>query len=512
MLTGLAVAALLIAGVAGQAQPKIDDGSTAKPAAAATMSLTTAPAAKRIPTTLPIMADFEIRQAKPLGDLFYGRKVTSYEYVMPKQWGYEDAAPIGKFTVTEPAKANDHPPMLVYLHGSGGHTRPIVEEAAEFPGFGPEFLTLGLDCTDRREGWYGYHWAAKDLQKYANQYAPPENRYLAEIQWVARKYHVDRERIYLGGLSMGGTGSLGLGMARGDIFAAMFVTVPAGTEHVFLRMGFTERTQIPNHPTGPTLQITHPPDYLARISGAGKPDAPPVVNFSSQMDGAATNQENLLQACHDGRHLMVFTWAPWGHKCDYARINPAVLAYPWLSIRRDEAYPVFTDATSDQHYPGLYSKDDDQEGQINAYFRWKNVRDEPAQFRMDLWLVTDKSIAAILPGGSSAARREKLSKALDEMDKWIDATRAALQKGRLGDPPPELPPLPVLIPESSTVDITPRRLQKFKVDPAGRYSWRLVEGEKVIQSGVANPDEVGLLTIPRVTITASVRTLLIEPR
>jgi hypothetical protein len=70
----------------------------------------------------------------------------------------------------------------------------------------------------------------------------------------------------------------------------------------------------------------------------------------------------------------------------------------------------------------------------------------------------------------------------------------------------------VLIPASSTADVTPRRLQKFKVQAVTSYAWRVTEGEKVVQTGTALPDAMGLVTVPRVTITGARRVLTIEPK
>lgn len=310
--------------------------------------------------------------------------------------------------------------------------------------------------------------------KYAKEYSPAEHRYLAEILWVARKFQVDPDRIYLTGMSMGGSGSLGLGMARGDLFAAMMITVPAATDHVFFRMGFPERTAVERkpttppaaHPAGPTLQMNRTADYLARVTARTRPDAPPIINFTSQIDGWSENQENLIEACRDGRHLMIFTWAQFGHSSGHAATDPAVQEFPWMSIRRNEAYPVFTNATSDQVYPGRHVTDHgDQQGQINGYFRWKAKEDTERRWTMELSLVTAKSLTT---------------------------TR------------------PLTIPDSAIVDITPRRLQKFVVTAGASYRWSLHEGDRTHQSGEVSADKLGLLTIPRVTVTASPRTLVLE--
>jgi hypothetical protein len=67
------------------------------------------------------------------------------------------------------------------------------------------------------------------------------------------------------------------------------------------------------------------------------------------------------------------------------------------------------------------------------------------------------------------------------------------------------------VPEKSAADVTPRRLQKFKVQVGVAYAWQLTEGAQVVQSGTARPDAVGRLTIPRLAIGAPPRMLAIEP-
>ncbi|HUW59173.1 MAG TPA: PHB depolymerase family esterase [Planctomycetota bacterium] len=385
-----------------------------------------------------------------------GRKVVRYESECLRQWSYEEGAGKTPFVVAGPAKETANPPLLVYLHAAGGRAATYLRPAS-VEGIRPEFVILSPDCAQPRgpDGWWGWFWARKDPVKYAGMYSPGEHRVLATIEWVIRTHGVDRNRVYLCGHSMGGSGTLGIGMARGDLFAAIWVGVPANVDHVWFRMGF------------PAVKAAEggSADDLRKVSGAGLPDAPPVVNFSSPIDGWAKAQEDFLKAAQDGRHLMIFCWAPFGHTQDYHTANPAVLEFPWLEIRRNEAYPVFTDASTDGRYPGYMVKDKpDQAGQVNGYFRWKNVTDTPAKFQIELHLVDGKGLKT-----------------------------------------------PVDVPDASVVNVTPRRLQQFKVDARRTYSWRLTEGDRTVSAGSVAPDEIGLLTVPRLTITATPRLLTIEP-
>lgn len=389
------------------------------------------------------------------------RVAAGYGHPLLKEWGYYTEQ---KFSVMEPAKASENPPMLVYLHSANGFDYPCVPDVGDI---GPEFVLLFLNCGGAHgvDGWWGWDAVKKDPVKYATVYSLGENRILASIDWVARKYTVDRNRIYLCGHSMGGSGTLGIGMARGDIFAAIMAGVPAGVDHAWHRLGLPGRKPPKaGSPPDPDAPAADSVAQLRKVSAYGLPDPPVVLNFSSQTDSWSEGQEQLLKAMHDGRMMTVFCWAPFGHVHEYPTANPAALEFPWLQIRKDQAYPVFTNASTDQKFPGTYSKEPDQAGQINAYFRWKNLTDAPNKFQIELFLVDGKG----------------LKKNMD-------------------------------VPVSSMADVTMRRLQKFKIMEGATYSWQVSQDGKSIQAGTARADEAVLLTVPRVTVTSRPAILTLEP-
>jgi hypothetical protein len=147
-------------------------------------------------------------------------------------------------------------------------------------------------------------------------------------------------------------------------------------------------------------------------------------------------------------------WVPIGH-CNktevYERTCGPVFAFPWWEIQKNQAYPVFTSATSDQKPPWLYPDGGDKQGQMNAYFRWKNLEDTTKALAMQIW-----------------------------MEQFADKNA---------------------VPKESTADITLRRLQQFKVAAGKTCSWTLVRKGKSVAAGTIQPDIAGLLTVPKVTIT-----------
>ena len=261
---------------------------------------------------------------------------------------------------------------------------------------------------------------------------------------------------------MGGCGTLGIGLPHGDVFAAVLADVPAGTEYVALRSGFPAA---PEPGASPAERDT----WTQQISGLGLPDPPIVIDFSAQNDNWSKTQPVLLNAALAGHLPLILGWGLFGHtgsstaiakypQCDVA------LAFPWLEVRKNEAYPVFTHASCDQRAPWLGAASDaDESGQMNAYFRWKSRQDKPSAFDIQLWIAH-----------------------------------------------PKVENPPATMPDAATAAITLRRLQHFRVQPMKTYTWQVVRDDNVLASGKITSDAAHLLTIPRITLTTARVDLLVK--
>jgi hypothetical protein len=377
---------------------------------------------------------FELPAIKIVGEWENaGRKVIRYEHDSMSQWGYETPQK-DSFYLVPPKNPVKDSPLCVVLHSAGGSGDEAISAICTTHDrnfYGDDtFYVLCLDCATNRNDWW---WGKKEIEKhpdlYKNELCPAEKRVLSTVEWVIRTFGIDRNRVYLNGGSMGGSGSLGIGLIRGDVFAAVSVVIPAGVKH----MNF-------------------------RILNSTFPEPPPLFDISSQMDSWALGQEELMAFFRENKYFISFAWGPFGHKAKLASLaNPAAYEYPYLTIRKNEAYPAFTNATTDNRYPGFKnSMAPDQSGQINGYFRWRNIEDTAKKFVMELRL----------------AKKDDLRR-------------------------------PVEIPQDSIADITPRRLQKFKVSKAAEYSWSMTCAENVLQSGNATADANGVLTIPAVKISGT---------
>lgn len=102
-------------------------------------------------------------------------------------------------------------PLVLFLHGAGErgdsldlvkiHGIPkIVEEQPDFPA-----IAVSPQCP--QEGWWGAELQLDALEGLLDQ--------------VTKKYRVDRDRVYLTGLSMGGYGTWALAMRQPKRFAAL---------------------------------------------------------------------------------------------------------------------------------------------------------------------------------------------------------------------------------------------------------------------------------------------------
>jgi len=360
-----------------------------------------------------------------------GRKVLRYEHESIPEWGYAQAQK-DYFYLLPLAGKPENKPLHVVLHSAGHSGDKVLADAFRHPDWFhyvglEDHSVLYLDCRkNKNDWWWGAHAIRGGKGKFDTTYTPTEKRVLTTIEWAIATCKADRNRVYLSGISMGGSGSLGIGMCRGDIFAAVNVAVPAGVDH-----------------------------FKARMSKHSIPDPPVLVNYSAPNDGWCKGQEDLVSTCRQKKYPLVLAWGPYGHNSSVAQYHPAALAFPWRSIRRNAAYPVFSKCSTDKNFPAFNNAlGGDPVGQIGALFRWTNISDQKDKFEIDLHLLKKETLKPV-----------------------------------------------VEIPAGAQTDVSLRRLQRFKTESGKTYSWTLSLGGKTLQSGKAEADSAGLLTIEKLGIS-----------
>ncbi len=150
---------------------------------------------------------------------FAGRKLDVFQHGSKQEWGYAEPQR-DTFLVLHPKQARVKAPLYVVLHSAGHDVHSCLACTAKAGNHDiyhspPEFYALYLDCRANKGDWW---WG---INKYPGpEVSPTEKRVLDTVHWVTKHYGIDENRVYLCGNSMGGSGTLGIGMRHGDVFAA----------------------------------------------------------------------------------------------------------------------------------------------------------------------------------------------------------------------------------------------------------------------------------------------------
>ncbi len=161
------------------------------------------------------------------------------------------------------------------------------------------------------------------------------------------------------------------------------------------------------------------------------------------------------------KYALFFYWGPFGHANNHEQImkvNDLINSFDWLSVKKNEAYPVFTNASTNDPLPWPDHLADTKAGQINAFFRWQNLSDTPTAMMMSLFLVKPSELKTAFT-----------------------------------------------IPTEATADVSVRRLQRLKIAPGETVRWAFNAA-----GGETHADATGCITIPGLKIAAEPATLSIE--
>jgi len=375
-----------------------------------------------------------------------GRAVDVYQHDTKPEWGYK-APQKDTFVVVHPTGARKNAPLYVVLHSAGHDVMSCVKCTSEVGNHDiyrspDDFYALYLDCRANKGDWWWGGMHAKDegliKRNSGGDPMPVERRVIDCVKWVMQAYEIDANRVYLSGNSMGGTGTLGIGMRNGDLFAAIKANVPAGIEHVSQRMYFPPQT-VPKE-----LKI---------------PDPPVAVDYSAQNDGWSFGHERFVQAMNDRKYALYFYWGPFGHANNSAQImkvNDLIDSFDWLGVKKNEAYAVFTNASGNSKLPWPDRLKEKEAGQVNAFFRWKNLSDAKDKVEMSLYLTTDLKTTFEIPKEASA-------------------------------------------------DVSLRRLQNLSVQPGESLKWTFGAA-----TGEVKADAEGILTVPQLKISGKPETLTLR--
>ncbi len=422
------------------------------------------------------------------------RSVDWYSHRGDPAWGDARTDFVDRFSVVKPVAGDrKEAPLLVVLHwrgvgwpGKGVDLQTSVSDSKDAVFSAPDdFYILNLDDIRDYHVLFNrtheqYWWGAtpnykgptvEDVPRLMKGETPCERRVLDTVEWTIRRYGIDRNRVYLCGNSMGGQATYAIGLAHGEVFAAVNANVPATVWFAAARLGFVR---------GDGRDVEQwSTDRFAE---------PPVcVEWSGVDDMWSRDREVIVRNMAKRKWSHLVLWGDYGH-CgsvrEARRKNDLVERFDWLGVRRNEAYPAFTNASCDDRLPWPFSvwepetdwfsgwKDDISSarmeiaagsrpsGQINAFFRWRTLQDDAAGLRMELRIASAEELGTT-----------------------------------------QFTP-----PVEATADVTIRRIQSPVLAGAPRLAWRFGS-----QKGIAERDGHGALTLPTLRLTSVPQTLHLEP-
>jgi len=164
---------------------------------------------------------------------------------------------------------------------------------------------------------------------------------------------------------------------------------------------------------------------------------------------------------NERKYAFIFYWGEFGHgnsNEQIMKVNDLINSFDWLNVKKNEAYPVFSDASTNDPLPWPSHNYSKKPGQINAFFRWKTLDDSARKLEVSLFLVGPADL--------------KTSFA---------------------------------IPSEATANVSLRRLQNLRIAPGETIHWTFGAAK-----GAVKADERGCVTVPQVKITAQPVTLCVH--
>ncbi|MEM7125558.1 MAG: hypothetical protein AAF702_04475 [Chloroflexota bacterium] len=416
----------------------------------------------------------------------------AYDYVV-----YEPSAESCEGTIPEEL------PLFVSLHGWTGNNYPPFTE-------NPDALwcSYAIYPYDISETWY---FGFAQNNDYRPGTAPEEGdtiinyteqRILRMIYDLVRNPPgpaIDRTRVYLFGHSMGGSGTLAFTTRYANVFAASYASQP-----------------MTNYRTSSDDGGSNFEEDIAPKWGSSEDNLPILIDapngWSSHLQPYNStgvwdwqnHQQNL-------RLRQADEMVPFG--VAHGRLDTII---HW-SNQAQPAYAAFN--ASRKGWGGVV---------VNANHRWLGFQGLPPNLQLDELATPFAGFQVILnesiPGLSNASNDSDLpperaggynqtirwSASWDEWDgapvdlpnRWqISLCSVDAAKGNCGSGTPQ------------TVDVTPRRLQNFVVQPGANYTWvnRNVADDSQVASGMVTADEDGVVTVLGVAVSPMGNRLILKP-
>ncbi|MCY1073869.1 hypothetical protein [Archangium lansingense] len=348
--------------------------------------------------------------------------------------------------------------------------------------------------------WWGYSASLPRSSAMASAVPPyTVRRVLALLEWVLRSYPgADPERVFVEGDSMGGAGALALGLLEARHFAGVFAkhAQPVARSHRPWRLAqLASLWGMPEEevPDADGLGVWSRLDLTRALrdeSGArsqflflehGKDD--PIIHFGSVVGPSSLTGVSfyeMLQTQHIG-HVAV--WDEGGHVESDPWLGPPWWTRGWnprsdeqTLLRRDLAFPAFSRSSWDGH-PGSAS---------NGRQPWRN----DSGYAGDPKVAGDTGWDGDVAGMLNRSLRWDTRQLVDTHGRFALPLRAVIGPG---------------VTEPPVVDVTPRRVQRFRCLPGERIRWTFGSA-----SGTVAAAADGSVTVPRLRLGGDWTQLVLE--
>jgi poly(3-hydroxybutyrate) depolymerase len=211
--------------------------------------------------------------------------------------------------------ATERYPLVVLLHGYNGSPRSVMRAFLDTDSTAPHPAVNGFIVAPHAHGNTFYR-------------GPGEREVMQALDWMLKDYRIDRERVSISGVSMGGTGTAHLALRYADRFAA--AAPLCGYQSFFVRR------DIKNRPlrTWEQDQMHH----WSPASWAENGRFVPLHVAHGTKDFPLENSKVLIESYRKLGYSLVEEWPDIGHSVWEVSYKGARL-WPWLSQKRKDPEP-----------------------------------------------------------------------------------------------------------------------------------------------------------------------------
>ena len=326
---------------------------------------------------------------------------------------------------------------------------------------------------DPYDWWTGYHeqfgkgerskaaWEKGVVRPYT------QKRLFSLLDWVATQWEVDRSRVFVGGVSMGGSGAPMLAIRHPEKIAWAIGWVGVHVPHLSPTFKSSYREVYGDPEWGVKFEDGTPVwDYFNDVWYLRKYPAreTPFITWSNGKNDGSIGWPQAVEfykAMQETKRPHLFVWGQEGHG-QRAKMpkNHAESVMP-IDIRIEQSLPAFTKCSLDGNPGNGDPNDGDKEGSVNYWLYWetKDIVDEAAVWELTVGL-------------------------LDKAPK-----------------------------DGCSVDLTPRRLQKFRTPRGAKFAYTVtdVKSGKALAKSEAVADENGLLTLVQIPLVKGENRVRITP-